>query len=324
VAGFVFAGFSALSTSFYFHKDEIPFGNQIASLYGEDFKKLQPARPPSSRLSHLPRVFGRAALFLLPAVLLVSVFAFRFTRHSSASHFQAPEESFSANSQNPLDLSTALARRPVYPYSVVPGGVRDAHELQKAAAADPLVAKHYSNFQITKTRAVQLDHPVAMYVSYRRNNQVFWTKNKMVIPAGESLISDGENLARVRCANRLSKVAALPVAVSEPTKEELSTPVFDPLEARFLPAEGFGLLPQDASNVPLVPLLPPGAHTHSNTSPPPFTPPLLPPGTPKTPHIPEPPPPVSTPESSSFVLLLAGTVLASLLAAFSMRRNSSA
>src|SRR6266478_6349905 len=67
--------------------------------------KLQPARPPSSRFSHLPRVFGRAALFLLPAVILVSFFAFRFTHHNSAN--QAPD-SFSANSQNPLDLSAAL------------------------------------------------------------------------------------------------------------------------------------------------------------------------------------------------------------------------
>jgi len=281
---------------------------------------LQPARPPSSRFSHLPRVFGRAALFLLPAVILVSFFAFRFTHHDSAN--QAPD-SFSANSQNPLDLSAALARRPVFPYSVVPGGVRDAHELQKAAAADPLVAKHYSDFRIAKARTVSLDHSVAMYVSYRRNNQVFWTKNKMVIPAGESLLSDGENLARVRCANRLSAVAALPVAVSEPTKEELSTPQFDPLEAQFLPDGQFGLFPQDSSSVLVLPLLPPGSRTNSNSSPPPFTPPLLPPGsTPNTPHNPE-PPPVSTPESSSFVLLFAGTVLVTLLAAFSMRRNGS-
>ena len=286
---------------------------------------MQPHRPPSSRFSHLPRVFGRAALFLVPAVLLVSFFAFRFTHHNSASQFQAPDDSVSVNAQNPLDLSATLARRPVFPYSVVPGGVRDAHELQKAAAADKVVAKHYSDFRIAKARTVSLDHPVAMYVSYRRNNQVFWTKNKMVIPAGESLISDGENLARVRCANRLSPVAALPVAVSEPTKEELSTPQFDPLVAQFLPAEGFGLFPQDPANVPVLPLLPPGpgSHTNSNSSPPPFIPPLVPSGsTPNTPHNPE-PPPVSTPESSSFVLLFAGTVLVTLLAAFSMRRNGS-
>jgi hypothetical protein len=285
--------------------------------------KLQPARTPSSRFSHLPRVFGRAALFfLLPAVLLVTFFAFRFTRHNSTSQFQAPGDGVSVNSQNPLDLSATLARRPVFPYSVVPGGVRDAHELQKAAAVDKVVAKHYSDFQIAKARTVSLDHPVAMYVSYRRNNQVFWTKNKMVIPAGESLISDGENLARMRCANRLSVVAALPVAVSEPTKEELSTPQFDPLVAQFLPASQFGLFPQDPSNVPVLPLLPPGPHTSSNSSQPPFTPPLVPPGTtPNTPNNPE-PPPVSTPESSSFVLLFAGSVLVTLLAAFSMRRNS--
>ena len=38
-----------------------------------------------------------------------------------------------------------------------------------------------------------------MYVSYRRNNQVFWTRHQMLIPAGETLLSDGENFVRVRC-----------------------------------------------------------------------------------------------------------------------------
>jgi hypothetical protein len=283
---------------------------------------LQPPRPRSSRFTHLPLVFGRAALFLLPAILVISMVAFRFTRHNAPNQFPAPEDTLSVNSPNPLDLSATLARRPVFPYSVVPGGVRSAQELQKAAAADPLVARHYSDFQIAKARTVQLDHPVAMYVSYRRNNQVFWTKNKMVIPAGEALISDGENLARVRCANRLSRVAALPVAVSEPTKEELSTPEFDPLEAQLRPAGEFGAFLLDPS-APELPLLPPGPNNNSN-SPPPFSPPLLPPGhTPNTPNNPE-QPPVSTPESSSFVLLFAGTILVGLLAAFSLRRNGSA
>ena len=42
------------------------------------------------------------------------------------------------------------------------------------------------------------------YVSYRVQNQIYWTKNKLRIPKGELLLSDGHNYARARCGNRLS------------------------------------------------------------------------------------------------------------------------
>jgi len=103
-----------------------------------------------------------------------------------------------------INLLTAAATRPVFPFSIVPGGVRDAHELQSAAAVDPVVAKHYGRFSNSTGPPIRFAHPQSMFVSYRRDNRVFWTKKPMLIPSGETLLTDGENLTRVRCANRLS------------------------------------------------------------------------------------------------------------------------
>jgi hypothetical protein len=260
-------------------------------------------------------------LFLLPVVLLVTFLALRHSRHNVTDSTQMSASSLATNWQSSLALSsTSLAPRPVFPYSIVPGGIRDAHELQTAAAGDPVVAQHYSDFRITRARTLRLDHPLAMYVSYRRDNRVFWTKNRMLIPAGETLISDGENLARVRCANRLSRIAAKPVAETEPSREELSEPMFvPPLLAQLLPGEGNGIFPS------AFPLLPPGPSTGSNTPPPPIFPPLLPPGVPPfVPTVPVvPPPPISTPEPSSFILLIVGAAFISLFASLSLRRNTS-
>jgi hypothetical protein len=265
-------------------------------------------------------------LLFLPALLLITAATIRIVRHNAAENSPTPVASLSANWQSSLELSAApLANRPVFPYSIVPGGVRDAHELQAAANGDPVVANHYSNFRIAQARTIRLDRPLAMYVSYRRNNQVFWTKNRMVIPAGETLISDGENLARVRCANRLSPTATLPVAATDPSKEELNDPTFvPPLLAQLLPGERNGVLPGPGSTLP-GPLLPQSPNTATNTPPPPpIFPPLLPPGVaPFIPNTPAPPPPISTPEPGSVSLFAAGAVLLSLLAVLSLRRNGS-
>src|SRR5215470_3190151 len=55
----------------------------------------------------------------------------------------------------------------VYPYSVVPGGVRSAESLKRAIAADTLVAQHYSDFHVEQARMIRLRADLQAYVSFR-------------------------------------------------------------------------------------------------------------------------------------------------------------
>jgi hypothetical protein len=255
-------------------------------------------------------------LILVPAVLFVSVFALHVGSHKPESSAVYPPESTNypewlALLQTPTEANI----RPIYPYSIVPGGVRDAKELRAASAADHVVAQHYSNFKLAKARTIRLDHPLAMYVSFRRDNKVFWTRNRMIIPAGETLISDGENFARTRCANRLSKDPVKPVAESEPSAEELSDPSFaPPLIAGLVPSSATeSFLPPPTSPGPFGP--PSGGSTL------PVLPPiLLPGGRPITNSPIVPPPPVNAPEPSSFSLLLAGIASLVLVTLLTHRR----
>ncbi len=262
-------------------------------------------------------------MLFIPAVLLVTFLTIKIVRHNSAEQAQLP--AYAQNAPLLLDLSaTSQSQRTIFPYSIVPGGVRDARELQSAASHDAVVAHHYSDFHMAAAHTVRLAKPLEMYVSYRRNNQVYWTKNRMVIPAGETLLSDGENLARVRCGNRLSAIAAKPVAVTEPSTEELSTPEFlPPLLAQLLPGEGINFDPGTQEN-PIHAVLPPGPASGSNTPPRSgFFPPIFPPAVhPLTPVIP-PPPPISTPEPGTFLFLFAGATLVSLFVGLTLRRNGS-
>jgi len=215
----------------------------------------------------------------------------------------------------------AKPQRPIYPYSVIPGGVINAKELQTTLRRDPLVAQHYSGFQARHARVLRLAHERRAYVSYRFGNRIFWTKKKVLLPAGETLLTDGTHLARTRCGNRISEVPAKPVSPSEPTEKQLNAPVlpYSPQATSNSPIADPSWL--NASN-PLS-LLPPGSLQPGGPG---F--PLLPPfpccgpssGKPSPSPLPQPGPPVvSTPEPSAFVLLLLG--LASLLFIFELRRR---
>jgi hypothetical protein len=103
---------------------------------------------------------------VVPAVLLVTFLVVHFSRHATPNGVSIAKIEFNVAPEVAAEVSpkAGLSPRPVFPYSVVPGGVRDAQELQKAAATDPVVGKHYSDFRIGKAHTIQLDRPVAMYV----------------------------------------------------------------------------------------------------------------------------------------------------------------
>jgi len=211
--------------------------------------------------------------------------------------------------------------RVLYPYSVIPGGVRNSAELRNAVAHDDTVAQHYADFNLSNARVIQLLEVRAVFVSYRVGNRIFWTRNRLNLPAGETVVTDGEHMARTRCGNRLSDVPIGPVLAKEPLPEAME-----------IPADG-GLLaaPESLSELPLaVPpltaiVVPPPAPASIYI---PLVPPLFPiGGTPSSPGIPSgpqlsppppplpppPSPPLSTPEPSGVLMLGAGCACVWLL-----------
>lgn len=192
-----------------------------------------------------------------------------------------------------------LSHRPLFPYSVIPGGVESARELKSAAAHDPVIAKHYANFNLAKARIIRLSKDRPVYVSYRLGNRIFWTRRKMQLLMGETLITDGNHAARTRCGNQISETPAGPVSSKEPPRETLETPL-DP---------GLLLLPGE-----FPPSQPPAAKDSFDLGTAAFVPlvvPILwgggsPAGSTPNPTPPAPPPPVAIPEPGTLVLLSAG------------------
>ena len=147
-----------------------------------------------------------------------------------------------------------IENRPVYPYSVVPGGVRNAQELKRAAERDPVVAAHYAGFDYDHARVVRLVLARTAYISYRIGNKIYWTRHRISLKPGETLITDGKITARARCANRVEEIPQQENSRFEPTPENFLEPILpqpgtaisnppDPFQSSLLnrpPALGFG------------------------------------------------------------------------------------
>lgn len=224
--------------------------------------------------------------------------------------------------------------RNFYPYSVIPGGADSTSELRSAIANDSTVRAHYADFVVASTHVERLKASQAFYVSYRVGNNIFWTKNALTIPAGETILSDGNHLARTRCGNRLSAVPAAPVAALEIAPAAMEAPAGEPLVAAVgpiaapaeLPVTSVPLTelaaappsqtvptsPSGGIFLPLPPYLPVGLGGGSTPgtpgSPGSSSPPAGPPSTPPTPPPGTPPatPPVQAPEPSALLMLGAG------------------
>jgi hypothetical protein len=114
-------------------------------------------------------------------------------------------------------LAAKSTTRRVYPFSIVPGGVASQAELVRIVRSDRVVASHYATFDVSRAYPVTVAAPRAVHVSYRKGNKVYWTAKKVMLREGETLLSDGKNEMRTRCANRISDVAQFPVEAQEPS-----------------------------------------------------------------------------------------------------------
>lgn len=271
------------------------------------------------------RRIGLAILVMVTLTILAASASWIASQRSSAWTASGPDSSF-ASAAAGQDLAALAGSsysaprggfgRVVYPYSVIPGGVRSPEELRRATEHDQVAASHFAGFDYDHAKVVQLAEPKLVYLSYRMGGRIFWTKKKVRLCKGEKVLTDGKLTARTRCANRVSESAQKAVSPEEPPAEKFEEPILGGGTATEAPYPGafesaLASRPQFPEVEPLAPaglgggLLPP---TGSGGYPPIFPPPIpsggggKPPGPPPPP----PPPPTTVPEPGSIFLMASG------------------
>lgn len=120
----------------------------------------------------------------------------------------------------------ARPSRPAYLYSVIPGGIGSAEELRQAMGHDPVVAREFEGFDFQRAHLVQVSEKQSMHVAYRKGDKVYWTRKKVALHPGETLISDGKIVARTRCGNRIAMIPLGPPAMADPVDADFNQPLF--------------------------------------------------------------------------------------------------
>ena len=128
-----------------------------------------------------------------------------------------------AQSSKPAKLRVRLPG--VYPYSVIPGGVKNPDDLRYVADHDNAVRRHYAHFDYSHAQLVRAAEAREVYLSYRIRDTVFWTRRKIRLRVGELLLTDGKITARAGCGNQISDTAKPEVSSEEPDEDILDQPV---------------------------------------------------------------------------------------------------
>ena len=167
-------------------------------------------------LKTLGRVAAAAALFAFGGLSVVRPAA---PAVGVRAHVEPRPSEVAANPPGVEAVSVPV--HPNYNYSVIPGGVRNAHDLAHAIQTDDVVADHYRDVDPSTMHPQKVSVERLAHVSYRINDRVFWTKKPVRIYEGETILTNGETEIRARCGNAISMSPLLPTSDDEPDSTEL-------------------------------------------------------------------------------------------------------
>ncbi len=82
--------------------------------------------------------------------------------------------------------------------------VNSVEDFRREVAAQPLLTRHFADFDWGSARLLALDQTLTSHVSYVTDDRIAWTRGRLTLKAGETVITDGATTVRTFCCNEIT------------------------------------------------------------------------------------------------------------------------
>jgi hypothetical protein len=201
------------------------------------------------------RRFVRKAVFISLIICVICLVIAIDRRNWHRSPTQAQKPALASSLVERITVPYPRSKYPIYPHSLVPGGVHNIAELRDVLH-DKAIADQFPDFDLSQAHLVRLEKDRLAYVSFRKNGKIYWTEKPILLRAGEIIITDGRYSIRAQCGNGISFVPMVPTEGTDLASLEIP----DPPVASDPPGFTSTLYPTPPPNIPIGGG-PPGPHS---------------------------------------------------------------
>jgi hypothetical protein len=114
-----------------------------------------------------------------------------------------------ASSPAPVVRPASAPKRVVYNYSVIPGGEPNVADFCGQIQSDAA----FHGFNCNVAYETSLRSPISVFMTFKKNGHIYWTKHLVSVKAGELMYTDGHRSFLARCGNEIG------FAPQQPTME---------------------------------------------------------------------------------------------------------
>jgi hypothetical protein len=106
--------------------------------------------------------------------------------------------------------------------------IHSISDFQKIVENDPVLKKHFSDFNWENARMGRLEEAVWAHLAYRKNDRISTTRRAIRLPKGDGYITDGKRSLRTYCCNDYVQAGAPPDELASAPEPPESPPVPPP------------------------------------------------------------------------------------------------
>jgi len=152
-------------------------------------------------------------LIVAVAVILVAAVFFaanhvhgRSPKHNAAPQKETgmPQPASSGSQSKPAAAPVAHASYRPLNLALLAGGFTSIEEFQQRVANDPVLHSFYGSCPDSKASMRPLPDDILVFVTFRRGNEIHWTRRPMLIHAGEYVLTLCGKTVLARCGNLIS------------------------------------------------------------------------------------------------------------------------